>query len=67
MVRQRVDGQPFVVIDLEFGATEKASAFLRFLQTQVWANRERSPGLAGEPVARVLEPVHLGGPRHQGR
>ena len=34
-----------------------AERFLGFLETTVWASRETSPGLAGTPRTRILEPV----------
>ena len=60
-VRHPVDDPGFVVIDLEFGTVEQAQDFLRFLETQVWASRERSPALGGTPAVRILEPVALTG------
>lgn len=56
-VSRPVDDPRYVVIDLEFPTREQAESFLGFLRTQVWTSPERSPALAGEPLARVLEPV----------
>jgi hypothetical protein len=58
-VRRPVGDDKFVVIDLEFGTSEQAHTFLQFLETQIWAVPENSPGLAGTPEAKVLEPVEL--------
>jgi hypothetical protein len=58
-VQRPVDDQQFVVIDLDFGSVSEAKSFLEFLTTQVWANSENSPGLAGTPEAMVLEPVAI--------
>jgi hypothetical protein len=58
-VRHPVGDEAFVVVDLEFGTTEQAQAFLQFLETRVWAVPANSPALAGSPEARILEPVEL--------
>jgi hypothetical protein len=49
------DDPTYVMIDLEFGQTEEAEAFLGFLHDRVWSSREASPGLGGEPQTRILE------------
>lgn len=46
-----------LVIELDFASREQAEAFRGFLRGAVWASRDASPGLAGEPTARVLEPA----------
>lgn len=56
-IRQPVDDDRFVVIDLDFETEDQASAFLDFLRTVVWANSEISPALAGRPDAKILRPV----------
>jgi hypothetical protein len=58
-VRHPIGDEAFVVVDLEFGTTEQAQAFLQFLETRVWAVPANSPALAGSPEARILEPVEL--------
>lgn len=58
-VRHPVGDDAFVVVDLEFDTSEHAHAFLRFLETQIWAVPENAPALAGAPEARVLEQVEL--------
>jgi hypothetical protein len=58
-VQRPVDDPKFVVIDLDFDSAAEAQSFRAFLTTQVWANPENSPGLAGTPEAMVLEPVSL--------
>jgi hypothetical protein len=62
IVRQPVDDPRFIVIDLDFGTIGEATAFLGFLTSQVWGNRESSPGLAGDPVTRILQPVEIATP-----
>jgi hypothetical protein len=54
-VQRPVDNPKFVVIDLDFDNTAAAQSFLGFLNTQVWANPESSPGLAGTPETMILE------------
>lgn len=52
---QRPDDDPnYVVIDLEFGTTEEAQAFLGFLESVVWAVPANSPALVGSPSAKVI-------------
>jgi hypothetical protein len=57
-VQQPVDDPNYIVVDLEFGTVEQASAFLGFLKDNVWAIPENAPALAGAPQARILEPVY---------
>ena len=47
----------YVLIDLEFPTRSQAEEFLGFLETRVWSSRDTSPGLAGTPRTRILEPV----------
>ena len=53
-IRQPVDDDRFVVIDLEFETVDQATGFLHFLETAVWASEESSPALAGTPDAKIL-------------
>lgn len=53
-VQQPVDDARYVVVDLDFDTVAAAEEFLTFLRTTVWASREASPALAGEPQARIL-------------
>lgn len=53
-VQRPIDDPNYVVVGLEFDSAEAAGAFLSFLTTTVWANRENSPGLAGTPRTRIL-------------
>lgn len=59
-VRQPVDDDRYIVVDLDFDTVEAAEAFKGFLETVVWQSTELSPGLAGTLGARVLEDVELG-------
>ena len=56
-VLRPVDDPTYVVIDLDFDTTAEAEAFLRFLNTRVWAIRENAPALAGTPETMILEPA----------
>jgi len=56
-VQQPVDNPKFVVIDLDFDTVDEAEGFLTFLRSKVWAQPENSPGLAGTPMARILQRV----------
>lgn len=50
-----IDDDRYVVIQLELPDPDRAAAFLEILRTQVWASRERSPALRGEPRTVILE------------
>jgi hypothetical protein len=58
-VQRPVDNPRFVVIDLDFDSIGEAQSFQGFLTTQVWANPESSPGLAGTPETMILEPAAI--------
>lgn len=58
-VQRPIDDPKYVVIDLDFDAPEQARSFLQFLQMNVWANRENSPALAGDPQVMILEPATI--------
>jgi hypothetical protein len=54
-VLQPVDDPGYIVVDLEFGTTEEAESFLRFLKERVWAIPENAPALASAPQTLILE------------
>lgn len=54
-IRQPADDPAYVLIDLDFDTAGQAANFLDLLKTRVWANRDNSPGLAGEPITHILE------------
>ena len=56
-IRRPAGDEHYLVIDLDFPTREQAERFRRFLYDSVWADHEASPGLAGAPQSRVLEPV----------
>jgi hypothetical protein len=55
-IQRPVNNPRYVVVDLDFDTTDEAEAFLRFLSTQVWRDRESSPALAGSPQTMILQP-----------
>ena len=54
-IRQPIDDDHYVVIDLDFPDAAGAQRFRDFLTTRVWVNRDNSPALVGEPVTRMLQ------------
>jgi hypothetical protein len=58
-LRQPVDDDHYIVVDLEFESVEAAGSFKKFLEDVIWQSTELSPGLAGTPMARVLVEVDL--------
>lgn len=57
VVRQPVDDERSLMVDLEFDDEEAAEAFRTFLETVVWASRDASPALEGTPRAVILRAV----------
>jgi hypothetical protein len=53
-IAQPVDDPCYVVIDLDFESTERATAFRQFLETQVWSSPTASPALNGPPKTSIL-------------
>jgi hypothetical protein len=56
-IYQPAEDDKYILVQLDFDTAEAAANFKSFLETVVWASTETSPGLAGTPHARVLEPV----------
>lgn len=56
-VQRPIDDARYVLIDLDFDSVGEAERFLAFLRASVWTNAQSSPGLAGEPSTRILEPA----------
>lgn len=54
---QPLDDPKYVLIDLDFPATENAEEFLVFLHARVWSSGESAPGMAGPPQTRILDTV----------
>ena len=59
-IHQPVDDANYIVVQLDFDEAAAAMAFKQFLESTVWSSPQASPGLAGAPQARVLEPVTTG-------
>lgn len=60
---QPVDDDKYIYIHLDFDTVADAERFRKFLEVNVWSSPEASPGLAGNPQARVLisvEPTRQG-------
>lgn len=57
VVRQPVDDPHRIVVDLDFDTAEHATAFLDFLQANIWAVPANSPALVGSPTAIILDTV----------
>ena len=58
-VQRPIDDAKYVVIDLDFDSAVEAQSFRGFLTSQVWANPQNSPGLAGTPETMILEPAAI--------
>ena len=56
-VQRPIDDARYVLIDLDFDSVGEAERFLALLRANVWTNTQSSPGLAGEPSTRILEPA----------
>jgi hypothetical protein len=53
-IYQPVADDKYILIDLDFDTVDQAEQFKRFLEVNVWSSPAASPGLAGNPQARVL-------------
>jgi len=60
-VYRPVDDPQYVIITLDFPASERASSFLRFLETRIWSSPQNAPALRGAPRTRILEVSHSAG------
>jgi hypothetical protein len=56
-VRQPVDDDFYVVVDLDFATAEEAAGFLEILRARVWSVPDNSPALVGSPTTRILRAV----------
>ena len=56
-VARPVDDPHYIVVGLDFDTTDHATAFLHFLETQVWASATTAPALKGRPRTAILEPA----------
>jgi hypothetical protein len=55
-IARPVDDPHYIVLALDFDTAERATAFLRFLETQVWPSAAQAPALAGQRRTAILEP-----------
>ncbi len=55
-VSRPVDDPNYIVVNLDFDTAQHATAFLHFLETQVWASPAAAPALDGRPKTAILEP-----------
>lgn len=55
-VSRPVDDPNYIVVNLDFDSAERATAFLHFLETQIWASPAAAPALGGRPKTAILEP-----------
>jgi hypothetical protein len=53
-IERPTDDERYVHVELDFDDAPTAEGFLAFLRRAVWSTRSASPGLAGEPVTRIL-------------
>jgi hypothetical protein len=57
VIRQPVDDDHHVVIDLDFDTEQEAVGFLEILRVRVWSVPDNSPALVGSPTTRILRTV----------
>ena len=57
VVRQPVDDEHYVSVDLDFETRGQAEGFLAFLRAEVWSSPRSAPALAGPPVAVIQQVV----------
>ena len=55
-ISRPVDDPKYIVVNLDFDTSQHATAFLHFLETQVWASAAAAPALDGRPRTAILEP-----------
>jgi hypothetical protein len=54
-VARPIEDPHYIMLTLDFDTTERASAFLRFLETHVWTSEAAAPALAGRRRTTILE------------
>lgn len=54
-VQRPVDDPAYVIVGLDFDATDQAERFLGLLQARIWSSPANAPALAGTPRTRILE------------
>lgn len=56
-IQRPIDDADYLMIDLDFDDVAGAEALLTILRENIWTSPEASPGLGGEPHARIVETV----------
>jgi hypothetical protein len=56
-VRQPVDDDRYVLVELDFDDVDAARRFLAFLTANVWSSPQGAPALAGPPQTRIVVDV----------
>jgi len=57
VVRQPVDDEHYISVDLDFETQGQAESFLAFLRAEVWSSPRSAPALAGSPVTVIQHVV----------
>lgn len=60
-VSRPIDDEQYIVVQLDFEDSERASNFLELLHTRIWVDPAHAPGLAGTPRTVVLQPAEAAG------
>jgi hypothetical protein len=58
-IQQPVDDPRYLMIDLDFDDVAGAEALLKILRENIWTSPEASPGLGGQPQARIVETLEV--------
>jgi len=56
-IQQPVDDPSYLMIDLDFDDVSGAEALLGILRERIWSNPDSSPGLDGQPRARIVQTI----------
>jgi hypothetical protein len=56
-IQRPVDDPNYLMIDLDFDDMAGAEALLAILRDRIWASPDSSPGLLGQPSARIVDTV----------
>ena len=56
-IQRPVDDPNYLMIDLDFDDVAGAEALLAILRERIWASPDNSPGLKGQPNARIVDTV----------
>ena len=56
-IQRPIDDPDYLMIDLDFDDVAGAEALLAILRERIWASPDNSPGLGGQPRARIVDTV----------